>query len=246
MNKLMLAAVLLVSLVGNTAMAVSDEVRDVLVQQLQKVDSRLLVKSIQDSALPGLYEVVLEGGDFLYMDQEGKHFVVGHLYEINDDAGMVNLTEKAQDLMRVEVLSQVPASEQIIYPAQGERKATILVFTDVDCPYCRRIHEEIPELSKMGVQVNYLAFPRGGPNTATYNTMVSIWCGEGDERNELMDKVKGGLTISNKSCDNAVLDQFRVGQSVGVTGTPAIVLENGALLPGYMPAARLAQVLGIN
>jgi len=246
MNKLMLAAVLLVSLIGNTAMAVTDDVRDLLVKQLQKVDSRLLVKSIENSALPGLYEVVLEGGDFLYMDQTGKHFVVGHLYEIDDAEGLVNLTEKAQDSMRVEVLSQIPVSEQIIYPAEGERKATILVFTDVDCAYCRRLHLEVPELNAMGIQVNYLAFPRGGPNTATFNTMVSIWCGEGDERNELMDKVKGGLTISNKSCDNTVLDQFQLGQSVGVNGTPALVLENGALLPGYMPADRLAQVLGIN
>jgi len=246
MNKLMLAAVLLVSLIGNTAMAVSDEVRDVLVQQLQKVDSRLLVKSIEDSALPGLYEVVLEGGDFLYMDQAGKHFVVGHLYEISDKVGLVNLTEQVQDKMRVEVLALVPEADQIIYPAAGEHKATILVFTDVDCAYCRRLHLEIPALNEMGIQVNYLAFPRGGPNTATYNTMVSIWCGEGGERNDLMDKVKGGLTISNKNCENTVLDQFRVGQSVGVNGTPAIVLENGALLPGYMPAARLAQVMGLN
>ncbi|WP_409524763.1 thioredoxin fold domain-containing protein [Nitrincola sp. MINF-07-Sa-05] len=246
MNKLMLAAVLLVSLMGNAAMAVTDEVRDLLLQQLQKVDSRLLVKSIEDSALPGLYEVVLEGGDFLYMDQEGKHFVVGHLYEIDPEMGLVNLTEKAQDSMRVEVMAQVPVAEQIIYPAEGERKATIQVFTDVDCAYCRRLHGEVPELNKLGIQVNYLAFPRGGPNTATYNTMVSVWCGEGDERNELMDKVKGGQTISNKSCENSVLDQFQLGQSIGVNGTPAIVLESGALLPGYMPAARLAQTLGIN
>jgi thiol:disulfide interchange protein DsbC len=61
-----------------------------------------------------------------------------------------------------------------------------------------------------------------------------------------MDEVKAGDSISQQECDNPVQAQYELGQKVGVTGTPALVLEDGTLLPGYVPAARLQQMLELN
>ena len=222
------------------------DANDRIREQLHKADSRIPVKSVQPTAMPSVYEVALESGEILYAHETGEFFIVGHLFRVDEESGIVNVTEQTQNQMRVDTLTEIPSDQKITYPAKGERKTTIHVFTDVDCPYCRQLHDEVAALNEMGVEVSYLAFPRGGPNTATYKTMVTIWCGEdAKERVALMDRVKSGAKVSEKSCENPVFDQLVLGQKMGVSGTPAMVLEDGSMIPGYMPAARIAQMLGI-
>ena len=246
---IMKVSTLWVSLIA--ALLISTQVmadpRDTIREQLLKADARIPVKSIESTEMPNVYEVALESGEILYAHETGNFFIVGHLFRIDDQQGIVNVTEQTQNQMRMTALADIPVEQKITYPAKGERKTTIHVYTDVDCPYCRQLHDEVAELNEMGVEVSYLAFPRGGPNTATYKTMVSIWCGEtADERVELMDRVKSGAKVSEKSCENPVFDQLVLGQKMGVSGTPAMVLEDGSIIPGYMPAGRIAQMLGIN
>lgn len=237
--------VLLVSLLlGSQAMA---DARDLIREQLHKADARIPIKSIEAAPLAGMYEVLLESGELLYAHEQGEFFLVGHLFRIDDQKGLVNVTEQTQNQMRLDALSDIAPEHMITYPAKGERKTTLHIFTDVDCPYCRQLHDEVDALNEMGVEVSYLAFPRGGPNTATFRTMVTIWCGDtAEERTELMDRVKSGGTIENKTCESPVVEQLMLGQKIGVSGTPAMVLEDGSLVPGYMPAVRIAQMLGMD
>lgn len=235
--------VLLVSVLFSTH-SVADA-KDLIRDQLHKADPRIPIKSIEAAPLAGMYEVLLESGELLYAHEQGEYFLVGHLFRI-EDQGLVNVTEQSQNQMRVDALSEVAAEHMVTYPAKGEKKTTLRIFTDVDCPYCRQLHDEVEALNDMGIEVSYLAFPRGGPNTATYRTMVTIWCGEtAEERTALMDRVKSGGTIENKTCENPVVEQLMLGQKLGVSGTPAMVMEDGTLIPGYMPAARIAQMLGL-
>ncbi len=221
--------------------------REIIREQLLKADARIPVKSVQSTDMPSVYEVALESGEVLYAHESGEFFIVGHLFRVDDQEGIVNVTEQTQNSMRLEALAGIDPNHLVTYPAKGEHKTTIYVYTDVDCPYCRQLHDEVEALNEMGVEVSYLAFPRGGPNTATYRTMVTIWCGEtAEERVELMDKVKSGAKVSDKSCDNPVFDQLVMGQQMGVSGTPAMVLEDGSMVPGFMPAARIAQMLDLN
>lgn len=234
-------------MVGLSVASVHADVADRIREQLHKADARIPVKSITPTSMSSVYEVALESGEILYAHETGEFFIVGHLFQVDDQQGLINITEQTQNQMRVEALAAIPAADKITYPAKGQRKTTLHIYTDVDCPYCRQLHDEVAALNDMGVEVSYLAFPRGGPNTATYRTMVSIWCGEdARERVALMDRVKSGAKVPEKSCDNPVFDQLVLGQKMGVTGTPAMVLEDGSIIPGYMPAARIAQMLGIN
>ncbi|KAA0876501.1 DsbC family protein [Nitrincola tapanii] len=243
MKKSMLTLVLL--LLAGFSWA-EDSAEQQIRAQLQEADARIPVDSISPAELDGFYEVTLDSGELLYATADGQHFFIGHLFRADAEAGLINLTELAQNRQRVTALKQVPEAEFITYPAQGETKASLVVYTDVDCTYCRRLHAEIPELNKLGIEIRYLAFPRQGPNSATYNTMVSIWCGQTPaERNRLMDQVKGGKTIENQSCDNPIREHLQLGQAMGVRGTPALVLEDGSLIPGYQPAKQLAQALGL-
>ena len=138
--------------------------------------------------------------------------------------------------------------DMIVYEAVGERKATLTVFTDVDCPYCRKLHGEVEALNNYGIAVRYLAYPRTGlidrstgQKTETYVRMVSTWCSE--DRKVMMTTAKRGADIPLTDCESPVEEQFELGREVGVTGTPALVLEDGTMLPGYVPADTLAGYL---
>lgn len=244
MRSTTLTSALMLVLTGSVWAA--DEAAEKIRQQLNSVDSRLKVQSVEPAPMAGLYEVVLSSGETLYADSEGTHLLAGQLYRVDTERGLVNLTEQKRNEARQLAMQGVEEADMVVYRPAGEIKATVNVFTDVDCPYCRKLHDEVPALNRMGVQVNYLAFPRGGPQSKTFSRMESIWCGNEQERRERMDEVKGGDSIKQQECDNPVQAQYELGQKVGVTGTPALVLEDGTLLPGYVPAARLQQMLGLN
>jgi thiol:disulfide interchange protein DsbC len=195
------------------------------------------VSSVSDSAIPGLFEVVTEQGIF-YVNADASNLIQGSLYQVND-AGVVDLTEQAMGKVRQQAI-QTLASETINYPAKNE-KYSITVFTDINCGYCRKLHNEVAQLNEMGVSVKYLAFPRGGLNSATYQDMASIWCAE--DKAEAMNNAKRGGKVVPEMCTNTVAKQYELGRRLGVTGTPAIVFDNGQMQPGYVPAAQLVGIL---
>ncbi|ETX10151.1 protein-disulfide isomerase [Marinomonas ushuaiensis DSM 15871] len=185
----------------------------------------------------GLYVVALKGGPVLHVTQNGKYFVAGDLYRVEGDA-LENETEKAK-LAKIEAL---PESDMIVYKAENE-KAHITVFTDVDCVYCRMLHKEVPQLNDSGVTVRYLAYPRSGIGSESYQKMVSVWCS--DNPKKWLSEAKLGEAIPENKCVNPVADQYNLGGEIGVRGTPSIVLGDGTLLPGYLPAVELVKRLGL-
>jgi thiol:disulfide interchange protein DsbC len=115
------------------------------------------------------------------------------------------------------------------------------VFTDIDCGYCRKLHSEIASYNARGITVRYLSFPRAGPNSPSFNRAASVWCSE--DRNDALTRAKAGENVPARKCDNPVSEHYNLGVAMGVRGTPAILLESGALMPGYMPANKLVREL---
>ena len=197
----------------------------------------LVVTKVSPSPIPGLFEVVTEQGIF-YANADGSHLIQGALYQVGDN-GVVNLTEQAMASVRAAAINEF-ADDMIRYPAADEKYA-ITVFTDINCGYCRKLHDELAQYNDLGISVNYLAFPRGGLNSQTYQQMVSIWCA--DDPAAAMSNAKSGGTIAAKTCANNVAEQYELGGRLGVTGTPAIVFADGRMQPGYVPAAQLLNTL---
>ena len=237
-NILMAGALLLAS-----TLAVAEDAKDVIIKQLQKIDQRIPVVSVKAAQLEGMYEVELGSGEVIYSDAKGEYFLLGQLYQLSDEKGFVNLTEGKMNAQRATLLKAIPEAEKVSFKAQGAEKASVYIFTDVDCPYCRKLHNEVPQLQAMGISVEYLAFPRQGPSSATFKKMANIWCAK--DKVKAMTLSKQGKSLENIECSNPVLAQYTLGQKVGVTGTPAIITADGQLIPGYMPAERLAATLGL-
>lgn len=211
--------------------------------RLHKARPDIPIASVNESAVEGLYEARLPGGQVLFVTDDGEHFFTGDLYRITD-SDFVNLSEQKRTEGRKEMLNSIDDADKLVFsPPADQVKATINVFTDVDCGYCRKLHQEVPELNRMGVAVKYLAYPRAGIGSKSYDKIVSAWCAE--DPNEALTRAKAGETIPEKTCDNPVADQFRLGNEIGVTGTPAIVYSDGTLQPGYLPAKQMAARLGI-
>ena len=214
----------------------------VLVDKLKALRPGIPIESVHESPLPGIYTLEIEGGTIFYGTGDGRYLFTGDLYELGD-TDLINLAEASRTTKRLGLLAAVPEEDMVIFSPAGTVKAVVNIFTDVDCGFCRKLHKEVPELNALGVEVRYLAYPRAGIGSESYDRIVAAWCSE--DRNAAITRLKSGDNIPMKSCANPVAQHYELGRQVGVTGTPAIVTEDGRLLPGFMPAEQLAKSIGI-
>ena len=232
-------------LVGQAALAEVDEaVAKQIKAKLTAGNPQATFGDVRESAMPGLYEVDVNGGNVLFVSRDGGHFIAGDLFEVGPQQ-VVNLSEKRRGLHRAEVMDQQDIKDMIVFSPKGKAKAHIYVFTDVDCGYCRKLHEDVPELNRRGIEVRYLAFPRAGLNSVGYRKLATAWCA--DDPNKTLTDLKSRKNVSLDVCNNnPVAAQYKMGNEViDVRGTPTIVMEDGTVVPGYIPPATLAKALGI-
>ncbi|WP_418287596.1 DsbC family protein [Marinobacter salinus] len=222
--------------------AAAGEIEDRIATRLAEAVPGLKVTSVRESEAEGLYEVLSNNGETIYSTADGQYLLTGDLLKITDN-GIANVTEEAKAGQRRQVMAGFGDDGVISFPAKGDEKAVIDVFTDIDCPYCRKLHAEIPQLNDYGITVNYYAFPRSGPGTPSFKKYVSVWCA--DDPQAAMNAAKSGRSVDSATCENPVLEQYQLGGRVGVTGTPAIILEDGNMVRGYVPADNLAKGLGL-
>jgi thiol:disulfide interchange protein DsbC len=222
------------------------------VQQVKKTLQTLMpnakADSIRMSPLPGIYEVVY-GSQVIYMSKDGRYMIEGDVYDVEQ---RVNLTENVRQDGRKEALATLDEKNMIVFkPEDGETKYVITAFTDIDCGYCRKLHSQIKEYNDLGIEVHYAAFPRSGLKTPSYYKAVSVWCAK--DRNKAMTFAKGGAKLdqlkqlaqvdNTKPCTDAIARQLGTARDVGVTGTPSLFMENGRMIPGYVPPKRLRKML---
>lgn len=203
----------------------------------------LAVGTIEASPLPGIYSVQFVEGPVVYATADGSHFFLGDLFRV-EKGGFVNVAEQKRDVARAELLKTVDPDKTIAFKPSGKPQAVVHVFTDVDCFYCQQLHQHMAEYNKLGIEVRYLAYPRSGVGSEVYNKMVAAWCAPDPQA--ALTKLKNRQPIDAEACpDNPVAEQFALGNRMGVEGTPAIITEQGRMLPGYLPPAQLAEALGL-
>lgn len=192
--------------------------------------------SIGLSPIPGYFEVTY-GTMIFYISKDGRYMLQGDVVDLSVEK---NLTEDKRGQARLKLLSTVPVGNMIVFEPK-QVKHTITVFTDIDCGFCRKMHSEIAQYNQLGIQVRYLAFPRTGIDSPSYDKAVSVWCAK--DRNQAITDAKVDKPVEAKTCPNPVKQEFEMGKKIGVTGTPTLVLEDGSLLPGYVPPDRLLKLL---
>jgi thiol:disulfide interchange protein DsbC len=204
--------------------------------RLKQVLPEYKIDSIAETPMKGVYEVML-GSQVIYVSRDGRYMMQGRLIDLETRE---DLTEPRRSAARKQAVDQVGEDRMVIF-SPDKPKHTVTVFTDIDCGYCRKLHSEIDSYLKAGIRVRYLFFPRAGMGSESFNEAVSVWCAA--DRQRAMTDAKAGKPIEAKTCENPVVDHMQLGESLQISGTPAIVLETGDLVPGYVPAERLAAML---
>lgn len=209
-----------------------------LVANLKALRPNIPIENVASTPIPGIYALELAGGTVFYGTEDGRYLFAGDLYRLGQD-DLVNLAEAGRAEKRKQLMDQVDIADMVVFSPKGPTRSVVNVFTDVDCGYCQKLHQEVPQLNDMGVEIRYLAYPRAGIGSRSYQKIVSAWCSA--DPNTALTRLKARQSIPDATCPNPVADQYELGRQMGVSGTPAIVLEDGTLLPGYMPADKLAE-----
>lgn len=195
------------------------------------------VQSVKKSQIENLYIVDIGDLQPIYASKNGEFFFYGELYAVNGNM-LQNTTKDEINLKRKSILDEALSGGDFITFKSDNEKHRVIIFTDVDCGYCRKFHNEINDFNDLGITVNYVAFPRSGLASDSYNKIVTAWCST--DAKDTLTKMKQGIDVQLSMCqDHPVEKHFLLGQKIGITGTPAIIKSNGELLPGYLPPEEL-------
>jgi thiol:disulfide interchange protein DsbC len=200
-------------------------------------------EDLRTTPVAGIYELT-HGADVTYVSADGKFAFAGDLYRIMDKGDFPNLTEDRRRELRLKMIAKVPESQMLVFGPANARH-TITVFTDIDCPWCRRLHSEVSEYNKQGIRVRYMFYPRSGPDTESWRKAEAVWCAA--DRKEAFTRAKRGDTVKKAAGCGAtpVAREYELGREIGISGTPGLVLESGELVPGYLaPSQLLAHLNG--
>ncbi len=207
-------------------------------QAIQKLIPNAQQIAIAETPVPGVLEVQVDS-DIIYLSADGNYLLQGRLFDLEN---RVDLTDRARSAVRRELLGTVSTAEQISF-APTNPEHSVIVFTDVDCGYCRKLHEQMAEYNELGIAIHYMMYPRAGIGSPSYDKAVSVWCSA--DQKTAMTQAKQGKEPVRRDCDNPVESQYKLGQKIGMTGTPAIVTLDGTLIPGYVPPGALKQRLDV-
>jgi thiol:disulfide interchange protein DsbC len=195
---------------------------------------------VKGSPVDGWY-TIQKGSVVAYISADGRYLLQGDMIDLDHQ---VNLSEAARTDARRELMSDV-ADERTIIFSPKDVKYSVSIFTDVECSYCRRLHSQIDEYMAHGIQVRYLLYPRNGPASRAWNTAEEVWCAS--DRANALTMAKLDRKFETSSCDSSIVqDHYVIGRDVGLSGTPAIVFDDGTLIGGYLAPDQLAAALEEN
>ncbi len=237
MNKLICTAIAALACASAAAQEVPEDFRDKLSSLLGE---RMPIESIANTPIPGVFEVTA-GGRVLYAASSDELLMVGSLYDVERG---VNVGEEKQNEVASrkaeEELGPLSVDDMVVFKGE-ETKRHITVFTDVECGYCRRLHQEVPILNEAGVEIRYMLYPV--ISERSYPNAESVWCA--DDRQTAMTQAKQGKPIEHRECANPIEQHMQIASKLGVRGTPFLVLDDYTVIPGYVPADNLIEQLGL-
>jgi thiol:disulfide interchange protein DsbC len=196
------------------------------------------IEGVQPAPLPGLWEVRIRarrGMQVLYTDAAGTFLIDGNIYDLRSDR---NLTEERVQQLNAIKFESLPL-DQAVKVQRGDGRRVVAMFSDPYCPYCQRFEKTLQQVSDITVYV--FMYPVIRPQSADHSR--AVWC-SADRQKAWLD-----LALEHKpppvapTCDNPVDKNVELGQSIGVTGTPTLIFQNGERASGALTAPDLIAAL---
>ena len=201
---------------------------DLILQTLLEVFPGANDYSLDDSLVDGLYAVSI-GSEVIYISKDAKFLIRGEIFDLQNS---INLTEEKRILGRLDVMQGLDEQTMIIYEPD-QIKHTVTIFTDIDCGYCRKFHQQIDDYLDLGIRVRYLSFPRTGPDTESWEKAEAVWCNK--DRSGSLNRGKQGKKVDADNCPGTPVEaHYNLGSVFNISGTPTIVTDKGKIIVGYL------------
>jgi thiol:disulfide interchange protein DsbC len=193
------------------------------------------ITAVRESPAKGIYEVIM-GRNVAYTDEAGRYMIFGHLYDMKEQRDLTAGVLEALNKVDISTFPQADAIKSV--RGKGERK--IFVFSDPDCPYCKRLENELAKVDN--VTIYTMLYPLDGLHRDARKKAEAIWCAKDRVKawDEFMQK---GTLPESRSCDNPIERNIRLGNAMGINGTPTIIFEDGAIAPSMLPAVEIERRL---
>ena len=232
-----LFAGLTASMSATAASAAADDELQLVRERIANEFDIIQPEDVTPSPIDGWY-MIQKGSIVAYVSGDARYLLQGDLIDME---AQVNLTEIARDNARREMMAAL-GDDQLITFSPAKVRHSVTVFTDPGCTYCRRLHSQIDEYMAKGIEIRYVLYPRNGPASPDWQKSEQVWCAP--DRNRALTAAKLDRQFETKACDASIIQQnYLLGREVGLSGTPAIVLEDGTLIGGYLPADALSEQL---
>ena len=234
LTALLLALVSSVTLAGESVAGESD-----IRKAIESAYPGVKISHIAKSPINGIFEVSTDGPQgplVVYSDNMGEHLLIGDLLNIKNKR---NLTRERMDKLTEVKWDSLPLHNAIkVVKGDGSRK--LAVFSDPDCPFCKKAEVELNKLDN--VTVYNFAYPLPMHPDAGRKAIL-VWCSK-DRAKAWQDLMLKGIVPTGKAdCKNPIEDNLALGEKLRIDGTPAMIFPNGKRIPGYVDATRLEAML---
>ncbi|MEO7326482.1 MAG: DsbC family protein [Dokdonella sp.] len=204
-----------------TATSDADAMRDALVALHDPAAARVV--DAAPSALAGFIESRVDGG-VVYVSQDGRYVISG---SVRDTRSGEDLTAKVLDAARAAAIAALDSRARIVFAPEHPR-ASVTVFTDLDCPFCRRFQEQVGELNRLGIAVTYLPFPLNIHADADRKAQA-VWCAQ--DPPAAFQAAMAGIDPGTGTCPNLVAASRALAETLGLSGTPTVIAQDGSVVP---------------
>ena len=231
-KRILLSTVLLTSVLACTANADETAIKKNLLEKFPGA----AIASITKTPYSGLYEVLIDG-QIAYTDENARYLFVGSVVDLKTRQ---NLTNERLDKLNAVKFDSLPFADAI-KTVKGNGKRKLAIFSDPDCPYCRKLEQELTKVSN--VTIYTFLYPIVSLHPDANANAKAIWCAP--DRNKAWDDamLRGVMPKNNGSCKNPVESNIGLGNKYRVTGTPTLIFENGQRVPGMVPADKVNEML---
>lgn len=203
-------------------------------EKILKLDENAKNFKIKKTSLNDYYEVNT-GVDFFYINKEASHMFIGQAIKLNEN-GSANFISEDDITKKRRIFVNAIEKNNLIKIESEHKKETLFIFTDITCPYCKKLHKDIEKITELGYEIIYIPYSRDNKNTELKNSMNKIWCSKNlNEYNNALENNDFFIkeNKNNKDCSYLTDYYINIANEIDIIGTPFIITSKGILLGGY-------------
>ncbi|MSP99472.1 MAG: DsbC family protein [Methylotenera sp.] len=219
-----------------TSLAIADEAG--VKKVVEAAYPKIKVENVSKTPYAGLYEVFM-GGQIIYTDEKMTFLIAeGRLVDPKTKKDITG--ERMDELTKID-FSNLPL-EQAIKAVKGNGSRKLVVFSDVDCPYCKRLEQnELANITDVTIYTFLYPIEQLHPDAASKSKL--IWCANNRVKawedwifNNQLPKTAG-------TCEVPLEKVGQLARKIGITSTPTLIFSDGKRMLGAQPYKEIERAM---